>query len=138
MHCRPMLALLGFVILALAAVASQGPSPDPASPDEQVVKAAKVPNETEGLLKFFRDRTLNDEDRKPLEALVVQLDSESYEERTIDAFLLPALAERRLPFQISRWIPFQGIEGPCRRRPSRRRPRSFPELPAVGRGWHGV
>ena len=113
MHRRPLFAAFAFVGLAIAGIASQGPSQDSTGPDELVLKYAKVPSDTASLLKFFRDRTLKDEDCKTLEQLVQNLDSAAYEERTkahdqlvargpLAVPILKAALAKNLPLELKR------------------------------------
>jgi HEAT repeat protein len=53
----------------------------PASLDEQILQAAKLPSDTPGLLEFFRLRSLHDGDGPYLKKLVQQLGGESFKER---------------------------------------------------------
>src|SRR4051812_29700522 len=79
MDRRILLAALGLLLsLGFGPVAS---AQEPADPDEQVLKAAGIATDTPSLLKLIAQRTLQEEDRKTLEGLVRQLDSDAYEDR---------------------------------------------------------
>lgn len=72
-----------FVIACLCALAlvSPGTGQNPVDVDEQLLKNAGVPTDNEGLLQFFRLRSLKDGDRKLLEELVLKLGSNNYKDR---------------------------------------------------------
>jgi hypothetical protein len=62
---------------------SQPPSaaPDLEKADEQLLRDARVATDVPGLLAFLRERTLTEDDRKQLRALVRRLGAESYAQR---------------------------------------------------------
>jgi HEAT repeat protein len=75
---QPLFFFAGLLAAALAAV---GSGQQLAGPDEQLLKAAGVPTDNEGLLQFFRHRSLKDGDRALLTELVRKLDSGVFKER---------------------------------------------------------
>lgn len=84
MSDRSVLSLPGAVLVTaglLAALSTSVPAQESAEADEALLKAAGVATDADGLLDFFRKRTLKEEDRARLAALVKQLGSTNYRER---------------------------------------------------------
>jgi HEAT repeat protein len=80
MFRRLSFVAFGMILLATGLVPTASPQ-SPSDPDEQVVKAAGLATDTAALLKFFHQHSPCDEDRKVIEALIRQLDSDAYAER---------------------------------------------------------
>src|SRR6266508_3363246 len=84
MHrCRLIAVLVSLFLLGvLPEPGSQARAQDQAQLDEQLLKTAGLPTDTEGLLTFFKQRSLKDSDRGKFEELVRTLGSKSFKERT--------------------------------------------------------
>ena len=70
-----------FTLTALALLLPASHAQTPTDQDEAFLKKAGLPTDDQGLLQFFRFRTLKDEDRKKMEDWVNQLGSEKFKER---------------------------------------------------------
>src|SRR5262245_46411926 len=55
--------------------------PDPAAPDEKVLRAANLKTDPASLLEFFRQRSLPEAEREKYRALVKQLGSDVFRQR---------------------------------------------------------
>ncbi|MBY0528398.1 MAG: HEAT repeat domain-containing protein [Gemmataceae bacterium] len=66
--------------------------------DKKYLKAANVSNDSNGLIAFFKKRTLSPEDRKNLEKLVEQLDSNQFGLRQEASQKLVEMGTPALPF----------------------------------------
>jgi hypothetical protein len=73
------------VLIALAACALLLPgrarAADEPRDDEEVLKTAKIPTSTRGLLDFFRQRTVADADREQMKLWIAQLGDDAFEVR---------------------------------------------------------
>src|SRR5262245_5762919 len=86
---------LSLVVFGLAASA---PAQDSEQADEQLLKSAGLPTDNNGLLDFFRKRSLKDGDRDRLTELTRQLGSKVYREREQAAKELVLRGPLALPF----------------------------------------
>src|SRR5262249_4611904 len=68
-----------------------------ATPDERMLREAKVPIDGPGLLEFFRQRTVDAADETRLKTLVRQLGDDSFEKREEASRQLVAIGARALP-----------------------------------------
>src|SRR5215204_4017612 len=66
--------------------------------DELTLKSHRLPTDTEGLLAFFRKRSLKDGDAKNIESLVRKLGSSVYREREPAAKELISYGSAAMPF----------------------------------------
>src|SRR5207244_648397 len=84
MHGRRLTVILVslFLLATLPDAEGQARAQDQAQLDEQLLKTAGLPTDTEGLLTFFKQRSLKDSDRGKFEELVRTLGSKSFKERT--------------------------------------------------------
>jgi len=76
--------------------------PKPETPlnvdDKKFLKAANITTDAAGLIAFFKKRTLSDDDRKNLEKLVLQLDSNQFSQRQEASQRLVEIGTPALPF----------------------------------------
>lgn len=76
--------------------------PKPETPlnvdDKKFLKAANITSDAAGLIGFFKKRTLSDDDRKNLEKLVMQLDSNQFAQRQEASQRLVEIGTPALPF----------------------------------------
>lgn len=76
-RCVVLLPLVVLVGLSSLAAGSESET----TADEEVLRAAHLPTDAPGLLAFFRERTLSEDTRSHLEALIAQLGSDSFAQR---------------------------------------------------------
>jgi HEAT repeat protein len=70
----PLVALPGWSSTAIGADSET-------AADEEALRAAHIPTDGPGLLTFFRERTLSEDERSRVEALIAQLGSDSFARR---------------------------------------------------------
>jgi HEAT repeat protein len=97
MSCRNVVFLLAWLPAGLSVPPVEGAEKITPS-DEALLKEAKVAGDGPGLLRYFRERTLTDQDRKRLERLVRQLGSKSFRQRQRAHAELVTLGPVTLPF----------------------------------------
>src|SRR5262245_37540586 len=76
-----LLAALGLLAGVVPAPAAEDADAVTRQEDERLLREAKVPHDAAELLKFFRKRTLAEQDRRDLEMLIVQLGHRSFAQR---------------------------------------------------------
>jgi HEAT repeat protein len=86
-----------FAVLALS-VASQAADDDSGLADLQVLKKAGVPSDNDGLLNFFRRRTLTESDRERIEGLIRDLGNNEFAVRQRASARLVTEGNRAAPF----------------------------------------
>jgi PQQ-like domain len=69
------------VSMTLFLVGARAQLPDPAAPDEKVLRAANLKTDPASLLEFFRQRSLPDAEREKYRAYVKQLGSDVFRQR---------------------------------------------------------
>jgi hypothetical protein len=94
------LVFLGSLLAAqsTAPADKKSPAAPPGDDDEKLLRAAGLPTDGPGLLKFFRDRTPSPDDRVRLAALVKKLGSRSFGARERATQELTTAGERALEF----------------------------------------
>lgn len=100
MHFGKTLSLV-FALGCLAFLTGSSAGQTTPELDEQILKSGGVPTDNDGLLKFFRLRSLKDGDRKVMEDFIKQLSSDVFRERenaTKELILRGALS---LPFLLA-------------------------------------
>lgn len=90
--------LLSAVLAATAVALALGGDEDTPNPDEQHLRDAKVATDGPGLLEFFRRRTLSEDQRREVAALIGTLDSRQFQERQEASEKLEAFGPAALPF----------------------------------------
>jgi hypothetical protein len=76
---------------------SRGESPEKPSPEENILQKARVPADGDGLLAFFRGRTLGDAERKRIEELIRRLAGDDFDDREAAARELRKVGGRAAP-----------------------------------------
>jgi hypothetical protein len=93
MHGRTLLIafLLSIAPVAVAAAAQK------TSPEETILKRANVPVDADGLLTFFRGRTLSDTECKQIGKLIHQLGADNFDDRESASAALQKIGDRATP-----------------------------------------
>jgi hypothetical protein len=76
---------------------SRGESPEKPSPEENILRKAGVPTDDDGLLAFFRGRTLGDAERKRIDELIRRLGGQDFDDREAAANELKKSGARARP-----------------------------------------
>lgn len=90
--------LLTAVLVATAVALAPAGDDEMVNADEQHLRDAKVATDSPGLLEFFRKRTLSEEQRRQVMALIGTLDSRQFHERQEASEKLEAFGPSALPF----------------------------------------
>jgi hypothetical protein len=103
MACRRL--LFAVLLAAPSIAAADDPLPSPAeqekaraAEDERLLRDASIAIDDAGLLTFLRDRSLDEAERKKMQALVLQLGSDDFEEREAASRALVGRGRLAVPF----------------------------------------
>jgi hypothetical protein len=93
MHGRTLLVAF---VLSIAPVGAAAAPVQP-SPEENILKRAGVPVDADGLLTFFRGRTLSDAECKQIGQLIHQLGADNFDDRESASKALQKIGGRAVP-----------------------------------------
>jgi hypothetical protein len=90
--------VVGLLLLLAPLVGLSAPAPpEPPSPDEKTLRDAGIPVDSDGLLNFFRGRTLEQADAKHIHDLIRQLGADDFDDRENAAQALRKVGVRAAP-----------------------------------------